>query len=287
MFAKLTYTWELMLASWAVLKRDKTLILFPLFSCAACMVVIASFIVPVAINFPALKGAVATAGHLTPQQRVIGWAYLFAFYFVSYFVITFFNVGIISCAAWRIAGEETTFAGGMRAAFGRIHLIAGWALVSATVGVILKILSSHKRVGQIVSGVLGAAWTIATFLVVPVLVVENKGPIGALKESMTLLKKTWGMQLVGNFSFGLLFFLLLIPGLAMAPFSIYLMGTVSSVLGITVLAVGIVYIIALALIQSALHSIFQAALYMYTQGVTDPTGAFPGNLLGGAMGGNQ
>jgi hypothetical protein len=286
MFARLSYTWGIMSASWEVLKRDKTLIFFPLLSCAACLLVIASFTVPALAYFPAWKEAMAPGGHLTPEQRIIGWSYLFAFYFVCYFVITFFNVGIISCAAWRIAGEETTFAGGMRAAFQRIHLIAGWALVSATVGVILKVISSHKRIGAIVSRILGVAWTIATFLVVPVLVVENKGPIDALKESTALLKKTWGMQLVGNFSFGLLFLLLLIPGFAMVPLSAYLTREISGSVGIAVLGLGVLYLIVLALIQSALHSIFQAALYMYTQGVTDTTGAFSADMLGGAMGGN-
>jgi hypothetical protein len=282
MFARISYTWEIMGAAWSVLKRDKALVLFPLFSSIACLLVMLSFAVPLFMTD--MAGFKEAHGQFTQAQQIAGWAYLFAFYFVNYFVITFFNVGIVSCAVARMAGAEPTFGTGMRAALQRIHLIAGWALLSATVGLILKIIESYsKKVGRIVAGLLGAAWSIMTFLVVPVLVVENKGPFDALKESMTLLKKTWGTQVLGNFSFGLIFFFLFIPAIAAIALSFYLMSTVSVVVGALVLGMAVCYTIGLALIQSALHSIFQAALYMYTQGVPDETRAFPVQLLRGAM----
>jgi hypothetical protein len=282
MFTKLSYTWEIMQASWSVLKRDKAMILFPLFSGIACLLVLLSFAAPfILVYLPALKGSL---GHLTPQQRLFGWAYLFSFYFANYFVITFFNVGIVACAVVRMAGDEPTLGTGLRAATRRLHLIAGWALVSATVGLILKLIESYsKKFGRIIAGILGAAWSIMTFLVVPVLVVENKGPVDALKESLTLLKKTWGTQLIGNFSFGLIFVLLMLPAFLVIGFSVYLMSAASATLGLTVLGLAIIYILALALIQSALHSIFQAAVYMYTQGMSDVTHAFPVKLLRDAI----
>jgi hypothetical protein len=282
MFARLSYTWEIMGASWAVLKRDKALVFFPLISSVACLMVIASFAMPLFfVDLHMLKGSL---GNLTPQQKIAGWAYLFAFYFVNYFVITFFNVGIVSSAVVLMAGGEPSFSGGIKAALQRVHLIAGWALVSATVGLILKIIESYnKRFGRLIASLLGAAWTIMTFLVVPVLVVENKGPIESLKESLVLLKKTWGTQLVGNFSFGLIFTLLFLPAMMVIFFAVYLMAAVSPVVGFLVLGLAIAYIVGLALVQSTLHSIFQAAVYMYTQGVPDMTHAFPVKLLNEAM----
>jgi hypothetical protein len=239
MFARLSYTWEIMRASLSVLKRDKILVLFPLFSSFACFLVIASFAMP--LFFVNLAGWKSSSGHLTQEQQVIGWAYLFAFYFVNYFVITFFNVAVIASAVTRMAGGEPTFSGGMRSALQRVHLIAGWALVSATVGLVLKMIESYNRkVGRFIASLLGAAWTIVTFLVVPVLVVENKGPIDALKESVALLKKTWGSQIAGNFSFGLIFFLLFIPGVLAIFLAAYLMAAVTPALGIGVLGLAIV-----------------------------------------------
>ena len=282
MFARISYTWEVMQASWSVLKRDKQLVLFPLISSIACLLVLISFLVPAAVI--GLHDFKSSSGHFTQQQQILGWAFLFAFYFVNYFVITFFNVGVVSSAITRMAGGEPTFAGGMRAAAQRIHLIIGWALVSATVGLILKMIeSSHKQVGRIIAGLFGAAWTIVTFLVVPVLVVENKGPFDALTESVKLLKKTWGTQIIGNFSFGLIFALLMLPAFAAIFIAAYMTAAISATLGLLVIGLAIVYILALALIQSTLHSIFQAAVYMYTQGIPDETRAFPVTLLRDAM----
>ena len=116
-------------------------------------------------------------------------------------------------------------------------------------------------------------------MVVPILVVENKGPLTALKESTQLLKKTWGEQLVGNFSFGLLFFLLGIPAYALV-----VLGIVSGSGATTLLCIGlaVVYLIVLALVQSALQSIFQAAIYLYARNGQVAEG-FQEEFLSGAI----
>src|SRR4051794_7671936 len=92
MFARISYTWELMGSSWSILKKDKAMVLFPLFSGISCLIVIASFIVPLfVVDIPAFH----RHGAPTQGEKIAGYAYLFAFYFVNYFVITFFNVGIV------------------------------------------------------------------------------------------------------------------------------------------------------------------------------------------------
>src|SRR4029077_13330612 len=113
----------------------------------------------------------------------------------------------------------------------RLPVIAGWALVSATVGLILRIIEDRSaRIGQIVAALLGMAWTVVSFLVVPILVIENKGPIAALKDSTALLKKTWGEQLVSNFSFGMIFFLLALPA-----FALFILGGVAGSTSVLIL----------------------------------------------------
>lgn len=277
MFERISYTWELMGASWQVLRKDKEIILFPLLSGIFCIIVLASFAAPIVI------GDWRPPEQMTQAQQVGYYAITFVFYFCNYFVITFFNTAIVACAVSRMAGGDPTFGGGLREALKRVHLIAGWALISATVGLILRIIEDRsEKFGRLLTGLLGFAWTLMTFLVVPVLVVENKGPIDALKQSTRLLKHTWGEQLVGNFSFGLLFFLLGIPGFAMIGGGFFIGVNQNLVLAATLIILGIVYFVALSLIQSALQAIFQAALYMHTQGVSGPQG-FPVQLLDSAI----
>ena len=123
------------------------------------------------------------------------------------------------------------------------------------------------------------AWTVVSFLVVPILVVEKKGPITALKESTALLKKTWGEQLIGNFSFGFIFFLLLIPAFVLIALGIF---AASGIAIATCISLAVIYIIVLALAQSALAAIFQAALYLYARDGQAPAG-FETELLTDAM----
>ena len=242
-------------------EKRKTLIFFPLFSGISCIMVMASFAMPLAMLKPD-----HAAANADPMQKIYFYGVLFLFYFCNYFVITFFNTALTSCAITRMAGGEPSFSAGLGAAFSRIHLIAGWALVSATIGLVLRMIAERsKRIGAIVAMLLGGAWSLITYLVVPVIVVENKGPIAALKESTSLLKKAWGDQITGNFSFGIIFFLLGLPGYAMIC-AIY-MGAAPSSGTVTLVLIGlsVVYLICLALISSVLQSIFQAAVYMYTQ----------------------
>lgn len=276
MFAKISYTWGLMRASWDVLRKDKTLLLFPLLSGVCCVVVLLSFAVPIFI-----AGAWQPPAHGARQvDFTVYYGLLFLFYLANYFVITFFNTAIVSCAMLRMAGGSPTVGDGFREAAARLPQVAGWALLSATVGLILRIIEDRsEKIGRIVAGLLGMAWTVTSFMVVPIIVAERKGPIGALKGSTELLRKTWGEQIVGGFSFGLVFGVLSIPALALIVIGVAL-ASISLLVLCIVLAV--LYLVALSLIQSALQSIFQAAVYLYARSQTAPAG-FTSDLLAGAM----
>jgi len=274
---KIARTWSLMSECWQVLKQDKSLVLFPLISGVCCLLLLASFAVPLYMT-----GAWEPPGHdATTQRQVAYYGTLFAFYVANYLIVVFFNAAIVACAAVRMGGGDPTLADGLRAAAARLPVIAGWALVSATVGLILRIIEDRSdKIGQIVAGLLGMAWTVVSFLVVPILVIENKGPIAALKDSTVLLKKTWGEQLVGNFSFGMIFFMLAIPAFALVILGFYLGGAVG---GITCVVLAAIYLIVLALVQSALQAIFQTALYLYARDGHVPAG-FRAEVLESALG---
>ena len=254
---KFSRTWQLMKASWYVLKQDKEMLVFPLVSGICCLIVLASFAIPIisseSYNPPGRDAALA--------EQAVYYGTLFVFYFINYFIIVFFNCAVIACAVKRMTGENPTVGDGFSAAFSRIGAIAGWALIAATVGLILRIIEDRsEKVGRIVAGILGMAWTVVSFLVVPGLVIENLGPVEALKDSARKLKETWGEQLIGNFSFGLVFFLLFLP----APILVVLgvaIGSTAAVIAFVCLA--LVYLLILSLVQSTLKSIFQAALYLY------------------------
>jgi hypothetical protein len=256
MFERMRTSFDLAHSAWRVLLSDKKLIVFPLFSGLSCLLVLASFAVPVLMSQQ-------LQDMLIDHQSPLAWGFLFVFYFINYFFIVFFNSALMSCALKRLNGGEPTLGDGLSAAANRLPQIAAWALVSATVGVLLKAIENvHEKAGAFISAILGTAWTVITFFVVPVLVVENVGPIDAIKRSLAILKKTWGESLIGNLGLGLFTFLLVLPGVAMIAIAGWLF-TLSPALGGVAMVVAIVYLILWGAASSALNGIFVSALYQF------------------------
>jgi len=276
MFQRLSNTWQLMKASWYILKQDKEMLIFPLVSGICCLMVLASFAIPIIQSDsydPPGKDA-------TADQYIAYYGVLFLFYFCNYFIIVFFNSAVIACAVKRMQGDDPTVGDGFSAAFSRLPAIAGWAVVAATVGLILRIIEDRsEKIGRIVAGILGMAWTLTSFLVVPSLVINKSGPIEAYKDSIKKLKQTWGEQIVGNFGFGLIFFVLGIPAFIVAALG-FLSGPGTVMVACFVVA--FIYLIVLALIQSALQAIFQAALYLYADTQKPPSG-FDASLMSNSI----
>jgi hypothetical protein len=207
--------------------------------------------------------AVGFAAHAFDEHGARQTQYLFAFlgYLVTYFVGIYFNAAVVGAASMRMDGKDPTIGDGLRMANARLGKIFGWALLSASVGMLLRMISERSGLlGKIVVGLVGAAWGVVTFFVVPVLLFEPLSVGGSVRRSAQLFKKTWGEQFVGNGSIGLVLFLLWIPVIAVGV----LLALAVPVLGIVVmlLAIG-----ALAAAGGVLSAIFNTALYRYAAGV--------------------
>ena len=258
MFQKLSNSWELVKASWAVLRADKELVVFPIVSFFASIVVIITFAVP---SF--MAGLFdSTVGQQFP---VLGYIIGFAFYVVMYTVTIFSNAAVVGAANIRLGGGDPTVGDGFRIAFSHFSEILGYAAISATVGMVLRAISERSgALGRFVVSLIGTAWGVATFLVVPVLVVEGVGPINGIKRSVELLKKTWGEQIVGNFGIGMVFgwmmfavVLVCVPGIVLTAMN-GLYWLMAVVIGLMIVALSL-----LGLISTTLTGIYTAALYRY------------------------
>lgn len=273
MFARLSRSWSLIKASAGVLAQDKELLVFPLLSAICTLLVVAAFVLP-ALGLGALDGL--RSGGVPVAMYVLG----FLFYLVQYFVIFFFNSALVGAALIRLDGGDPTLRDGLRIASSKWVSILGYAAIAATVGLILRSLQERAGwLGRIVVGFLGVAWTVASFLVVPVLVSRDVGPLDAIKESALLLKKTWGENLIGQGGVGLVFSLIFVAMTVLGALAIVgaAMSGSGVVIGLVVALVVIAFLLA-ALIHAALSGIYSAALYRYAVGQEASTG-FDGQLL--------
>lgn len=273
MFEKVSRSWGLVKASASVLRADKELMVFPVLSSLATLLVLATFALPV-FAFKLFDHGFNAVG------AVLG----FLFYFCQYTVIVFFNSALVGAATIRLEGGDPTVSDGLRAARSRLPAILGYAAIAATVGVILKSLKDRDNniIVRMIGGGLGVAWTLATFLVVPVLVNRDVGPIDALKESIALLKKTWGENAIGHVGIGAAFGLITFVLVAIGIGSAFLAWQAAPAAGIAVTAAFVVALLVLGVVQSALSGIYSAALYRYAVAHETPP-AFQGLALESAF----
>jgi hypothetical protein len=269
-------SWDLIKSSWSVLRADKELLLYPVASGLVTFVAVA------------LVGLVwLGSGGLDRWNDesfgVLDLVLAFIFYFIVSTVVIFFNSALIAAANIRLEGGDPTLSDGFRIAFSHIGAILGWAAIAATVGLVLQALRERGGVaGAVVSLIGNMAWSVITFLVVPVLVVEGVGPIEAIKRSASLLRTTWGEQIIGNFSIGLVMVLAFLAALVTGGVIVAVLFSLAVVLGVLGLAFLVAGLIVLGLVGSALSGIFNVALYRYAVG-KDSSQFFPQETLSGAF----
>lgn len=282
MFERISNGFSLAGSTWRVLTRDKHLIAFPIVSGFCFLLVMVSFAVPL-ITLVDWNGVQAQMQANKGKPPVWTYAVGFGFYFCTYFVIIFCNSALVSCAILRFNGETPSLSDGFRMALARLPQIFAWALVSATIGVLLNVIeNTYEKAGEIVAWLLGSAWSVMTFFVVPVLVVEKVGPVQAVGRSLSLLRKTWGEALVGNMGLNFILFLLFIPVILVFVGGIFALMSQMVPVGIALMVIaGILFLLHMA-VSSALHTIFLAALYQYAADGNVPEG-FDGRVLESAF----
>ncbi len=246
--------WQLAKTSLRVLRKDKELLLFPLISGLAILGILAAFIggMFVTVGFEAAFGGGAT------------WLFavlMIVYYVLSFFIAFYFNAAIVGAATIRLNGGNPTLGDGLRIASANVGRLFLWAVFAATVALVLRAIQERLGfVGKILIGLVGVAWSLATYFVVPVLVYEKLGPWAAVKRSAHLFKTTWGETLVGGFSMGGIFLLLGLAGILAPILGFVLGGLMGLVVG---LVVAVLYWVVLGLVASAASSILVAALYRY------------------------
>ena len=242
-----------------VMRSDKELSIFPVISFLGVLLVSAAFAIPMYLG--GLLDRLQAASGPAATDYVI----LFFYYLVMYFVIVFCGSALIGAAMVRLRGGDPTLGDGFRAAGGHLGAILGYSAISATVGLVLGLLSSRGgTAGRVGSAVAQTGWSILTFLAMPILVMEGVGPIEAIRRSGKLLKKTWGEQLIGSggigLVFGLLMFAIILLGVA---FGVVAAKAESVTVLVAVIAIVLLALAAVGLISATLTGIYRAALYSF------------------------
>jgi len=265
-------SWELAKVSWSVLRSDKSLAVFPLLSALGGLLVVGVF--------AGLIAATGVDSGVNGGMKGIGYVFIVAGYVALAFVSTYFLAALVHGANEALEGRHAELGSCFAAASERLHRILPWALVQASVSMVIQALESQRFIGQIIASLIGTAWAVLTFLTVPIIMLEDLGPINALKRSGHLLRGTWGENLSAQIGFGLFGLVAMLPGIALIGIGA---ATGATALVIVTAAIGVAWIVVVALALSALTGIYRTALYRFAVDGTAPP-AFASSDLQHALG---
>ena len=243
--------WALSKKSWALLNEHRELIRFPLYGGIATTLLAIVFLGPgiYLLDSDVLAGAI--------PLLVIG-------VYVLSVVGFYFSVGLAAAADMTFRGQPASVSDGLAVSRQRFSQICGWAAISTTISVVMGALESQGEIGaQIAARIVGAAWSLVTFLAVPVIAIEGTGPVETLKRSASMFRQRWGQQITGGAAIGGIIFLAgLLPAAALIVGGLVLWSS-SSFLGALLVVIGALLVAIALLISKALTGIFGVALYRY------------------------
>jgi hypothetical protein len=269
---------ELSKQSWGALRQNRQLVVFPFISMVMLTILLLLLLVPVA----GWVRLILDTGEVTQAQVWAGVGGVFLFYLVASTIVIFSNVALTGASLKLIAGEKATVSDGLRIASSHFGKIIGYALISATVGVVIRFLIRFGREADniivkilsiVVGSTLAATWSLGVFFAIPVMIFEDLSVRDALKRGVAIFKKTWGEGFTGDIAIGgfscLVNLLILIVGSGLAAIGVVGGMTTLIILGILVVVFGI---IVSDLLYGAVNGIFQASLYHFA--VTGNAGPF-------------
>jgi hypothetical protein len=247
-----------------LLKKDKEIVLFPIVAS------IASFILLVLFGLGTwLLGVyeIVMDREVIINDTALFYSALFIFYVCSFFFLTYFRVGLTAVVYERINGGDIDFKEGISRASKISGKIFVWSLLSATVGIVLRIISDRsKLLGKLVASLLGAAWGIVTFFIAPTLLLDNVSVWQSVKNSGNVFKKTWGETIILNVSLGFVMFLFILATLAFYGLLTFLVLTSGAMAWLfVIIPLFFLTLIILSIISSCLSEIFKVALYSYAR----------------------
>jgi len=270
----------MMEAGGSVLRRHPKLIVLPMMSFLVFLIVTVAVIIPVAAPYGGVEAFLDSVEPKSPQT----WVVLFAFYFSSMFVIILCNAALVLCALDVFSGRQPSVLGGLAVALSRWPQILMWTFVATTVGLLLNAMQSFLRdklgaSGSVVGGAVEFAWTVSTYFVLPLVVIEGAGPTKAVERSADILKRTWGEAVVAEGGLTILCWVLMLPTVPLVVLSIMISQNIGAdwptLIGVVLV---LAYLLVVTLVVWALGVIFQAGVYVYAT-TGDPPGNMDGILL--------
>jgi hypothetical protein len=260
--------------AWGVIKENPYMLAFPVVS--AILAVLAVLVVGgagvAALGWSDVEQS-AASGEVSDSTVWIGVVVLVIAAYLATLITQIFMGGLVKCADEELQGRDSSFGAGLSAAFKRLPALMGWAGIETAVGWLLSAIRGNGDNNVIVTilrlviaSLLAVAWSVITFFVLPLIILRGKGPVEAIKESVSVIRETWGMQIAGGVRIGgLIALVAVLPGILFTLVGGFIAISGTPAAGVPISAVGVIVIILAQVVISAMRAIFSVAMLHYVE----------------------
>jgi hypothetical protein len=268
MFKRYSASWRLVESSLDFLLSYPGLLIYSIIS------VVLAAVVLVLMALSVLVWARFDAAFFFEMSWLQNTLLTFIFYVVSYCIGIYTSTALVATALQLMQGQPPDMRAAWRVANSRLPTIFGYAVLMATLGMLLRLLLRPTgSLGKVLAPLLqktvaftliGLAWQAIPYFVVPVLLQEQAGPWTALQRSSHLVKDRWGNDVVVNASVWVIFALPLLPMLLVGiPTVGWAVTTGSEATVIIVTYVVVMLVLLTWLLKMTMDGIFSAVTYRY------------------------
>lgn len=258
---RLRASWLLFKESWHFLSLDREMLWV-----SPITIVLNLFLL--GIVFGAVVVALALSGTAFDDSNLpsgIAYLVLFVCYVACAFSLALGQAAIAHTVYTRLHGGDASLGQSLRMAFSHAGSLLVWSCITSTVGVVLHAISERSKIlGMIIAAILGTAWGILTYFVVPAMVIDKKSAFGSIPRSAAVFKATWGETLVSNFSLGAVFFLAhVLVLLSFVGLTVVTLSYRSMPLFILLSVLVVLWVILASIVHSTLNAVLRTLLYIY------------------------
>jgi hypothetical protein len=261
--------------AWGVIKQNTYMLAFPAVSAVLAVV---AFLLIGGAGIAALGWSdveqQATQDAFTTTSVVVGVVLLVVASYVATLLTVIFMGGLVKCADEELQGRDSSFGAGLSAAMSRLPALLGWAAIETAVGWLIRAVQGNGASDNVLvtilrvvlAGLMAVAWSIISFFVLPLIILRGMGPLAAVKESVALIRRTWGMQVAGGVRIGgLIGLVAVLPALLVTVAGGFVAASGSPAVGIPLATLGVVVLIVASVLISAMKAIFSVAMLHYVE----------------------
>lgn len=264
--------------TWGVVKANPYMLLFPVVAGVVGIIVVL-IVGGAGLGLLGVQGAfddaqsVANGGEVPTSTLVIGIVVLVVAAYLATLVTQICMAGLVHCANEEMHGRDSSFGSGIGAAFAHLPALLGWAAIQTLVGWLLSMIQGNggdniivNIIRLVLASLAAVVWSVISFFVLPMIMLRGKGPISGIKESVGLIRATWGKQIAGGVRLGgMVFLIAFLPALVLMGGGIFAMVADKVALGVPLVTLGVIVLLAAQALISALRAVFSVALLHYAE----------------------